>query len=82
MSEANCAGPSGSAFPWMMRPLDEWSICGMNHYHLSGQKRLFVSMTKDGRCITEEGTDDQYLWNRLWRKATSEPNDKLNSETA
>lgn len=42
----------------------------MNHYHVNGQKRLFVAMTKDGRCIVEEGADDKYLWNRLWRKAT------------
>lgn len=56
--------------PWKMKPLDEWSIVGMNHYHVAGERFLFVSMTKDGRCITEEGKDDEYLWNRLWRKAT------------
>jgi len=58
--------------PWLMKPLDEWSIVGMNHYHVDGQRRLFVAMTKDGCCITEEGRDDQYLWNRLWHKATAE----------
>lgn len=58
--------------PWKMRPLDEWSIVGMNHYHINGEKFLFVAMTKDGRCITEKGPDDEYLWNRLWHKA-SEP---------
>ena len=52
-----------------MKPLDDWSIVGMNHYHVNGQKRLFVAMTKDGRCITEEGADVQYLWNRLCHKA-------------
>jgi hypothetical protein len=56
--------------PWREKPLDEWSIVGMNHYHVDGEKRLFVAMTKDGRCITEEGVDDKYLWNRLWHKAT------------
>jgi len=30
---------------------------------------LFVSMVKNGKCITEEGKDDEYLWNRLWWKA-------------
>jgi len=59
--------------PWKMKPLDEWSIVGMNHYHVDGgERRLFVAMTKDGRCITEEGPDDKYLWNRLWSKAVFE----------
>lgn len=56
--------------PWKAKPLDEWSIVGMNHYHVDGQRRLFVAMTKNGRVIQEEGPDDVYLWNRLWRKAT------------
>jgi hypothetical protein len=56
-------------FPWQQRPLDSWSIVGMNHYHVAGKRFLFVAMTKDGVCITEEGLDDQYLWNRLWHKA-------------
>lgn len=55
--------------PWKQSPLDTWSICGMNHYHIHGQKFLFVAMTKDGKCITEEGKDDEYLWNRLYHKA-------------
>ena len=55
--------------PWQQPPLDEWSICGMNHYHVGACKFLFVSMVKDGACITEEGEDDKYLWNRLWHKA-------------
>jgi hypothetical protein len=55
--------------PWTQKPLDEWAIVGMNHYHVNGQRLLFVAMTKDGRCIHEEGADDTYLWNRLWRKA-------------
>ncbi len=56
--------------PWLMAPLDEWSIVGMNHYSVGGERRLFVAMTKDGRCIVEEGRDDDYLWNRLWHKAS------------
>lgn len=55
--------------PWQMKPLDEWSIVGMNHYRINGERRLFVAMTKDGACIVEEGGDDQFLWNRLWHKA-------------
>ena len=56
--------------PWMMKPLDEWSIVGMNHYHVNGERRLFVAMTKDGKCIADEGPDDSYLWDRLRRQAT------------
>ena len=54
------------------KPLDEWSIVGMNHYHLSGQVRLFVAMVKGGRCIHEEGSDDKDLWERLRVKAINE----------
>lgn len=60
--------------PWQKRaPLDEWSIVGMNHYRdRNGERLLYVSMVKDGRCITEEGKDDEYLWNKLWHKATAQ----------
>ena len=58
--------------PWQYGVLKEWSICGMNHYHVNGEKFLFVSMVKDGKCIIEEGKDDEYLWNRLWHKAEQE----------
>jgi hypothetical protein len=57
--------------PWQQGPLDQWAICGMNHYHVAGKRYLFVSMTKGGKCITEEGADDEYLWNRLWHKAVA-----------
>ena len=57
--------------PWKIKPLNEWSIVGMNHYHVNGERRLFVAMTKAASCIVEEGTDDQFLWNRLWHKATA-----------
>lgn len=55
--------------PWEHGALAQWAICGMNHYHVAGVRFLFVSMTKGGRCITEEGKDDHYLWNRLLHKA-------------
>ena len=58
-------------FPWLMKPLDEWSICGMNHYNIAGEKFLFVSMVKNCVCITEEGNDNEYLWKRLWHKANA-----------
>lgn len=56
--------------PWAVKPLSEWSICGMNHYFVDGNKRLFVAMTKNGRCIVEEGQESVCLWNRLRKKAT------------
>ena len=58
--------------PWTQKPIDEWAIVGMNHYHLSGERRLFVAMTKGDRCIVEEGKDDEDLWNRLWHKAVAQ----------
>ena len=57
--------------PWLRSILRDWSIVGMNHYHVDGKRRLFVALTKDGYCIVEEGPDDVYLWNRLLRKAQS-----------
>jgi len=56
--------------PWQEKPLSEWAICGMNHYHVGGERFLFVSMVKDGKCITEEGKDDEHLWSRIRIKAT------------
>jgi hypothetical protein len=58
-----------SVLPWKLPPLNEWSIVGMNHYRLGGEKRLFVSMTKDSRCIIEEGKDNDELWMRLRQQA-------------
>lgn len=58
--------------PWLQKPLDEWTIVGMNHYFVDGKRKLFVAMVKGDRCIKEEGDDDVYLWNRLWHKATEE----------
>ena len=58
--------------PWLQSPLDELDIVGMNHYHIAGEKMLFVAMTKNGRCITEEGPDDNDLWSRLRHKARVE----------
>lgn len=58
--------------PWLMKPLDEWSIVGLNHYSVNGERQLFVAMTKDGHCVQEEGPEDQYLWNRLWHKAIAQ----------
>lgn len=55
--------------PWKRYPLKTWSICGMNHYHVNGEKFLFVSMTKNNKCIVSEGKDSKELWNDLRIKA-------------
>lgn len=51
--------------PWQKLPLSKWAICGMNHYHIDGEKFIFVSMVKDGKCITQEGVDNWVIWNNL-----------------
>ncbi len=58
--------------PWQYLPLSDWSICGMNHYHIKGEKFLFVSMVRDGKCITAEGKDDENLWQKLRSDAVKE----------
>lgn len=55
--------------PWKEGVLACWNICGMNHYHINGGKRLFVSMTRRDKCIVEEGEDNVELWNQLIKKA-------------
>lgn len=51
--------------PWKMKPLDEWSIVGMNHYRFEGERWLFVAMAKEGRLIQAEALDDEFIWIRL-----------------
>jgi hypothetical protein len=55
--------------PWRRGVLACWAICGMNHYHVAGQRRLFVSMTRFGNCITAEGPDGPEVWADLERAA-------------
>lgn len=55
--------------PWMHPDLIEWSIVGMNHYRVSGMRRLFVAMSLDGRLIKAEGLDTMELWEELRRQA-------------
>jgi len=51
--------------PWNKPPLNEWSMVGMNHYFVNGQRHLFVAMVKDGRCIKAEGVDEQQVFAAL-----------------
>jgi hypothetical protein len=57
------------SFPWKSHRLADWSIVGMNHYRQNGERRLFVSMEWNGRCIKAEGRDTGVLWAELERKA-------------
>jgi hypothetical protein len=59
--------------PWLRHELKAWSIVGMNHYHVGGERRLYVSMTWQRRiCITAEGPDGPEVWDDLARQATRE----------
>lgn len=55
--------------PWMTGYLKDFSIVGMNHYHVNGGRYVFVAMAQGSKLIKEEGKDDVYLWNRLANKA-------------
>jgi len=66
--------------PWQQSVLSSWSIVGMNHYFVNGDKRLFVGMVKGDRFIKEEGIDSQYLWNRLCHKAMEIDNQPFKSD--
>lgn len=63
------AAPPIPMLPWNHPALRAWSIVGMNHYHLEGQRRLFVAMTKEGRCIKAEGVDEAWVFERLIAQA-------------
>ena len=58
-----------NVMPWKESLLDQWSISSMYHYYAGDKKFLYVSMVRDDKCITVDGEDDKYLWNRLWHKA-------------
>jgi hypothetical protein len=51
--------------PWQHPDLLAWAIVGMNHYHVNGQRMLFVAMTCANTCITAEGLDGPQVWERL-----------------
>lgn len=55
--------------PWQHPDLDGWSIVGMNHYHMRGERLLFVAMAKDRACIKIEGSDGEALWKDLQLQA-------------
>jgi hypothetical protein len=53
------------AVPWNHPALDGWAIVGMNHYHVEGERRLFVAMTRRGRCIVAEGAEESTVFWKL-----------------
>lgn len=52
-------------YPWNQGALRSWQICGMNHYQVDGERRLFVSMTRQNLCIKAEGADEHQLFLEL-----------------
>jgi hypothetical protein len=58
-------------YPWQDGVLNVWDIVGMNHYHVQGQKHLFVAMTRFDHirgkqlCIKAEGRDEQIVFRDL-----------------
>lgn len=55
--------------PWSESPLSTFSIVGMNHYHANGGRRLFVAMTRFGKCIKAEGADEREVFADLLKQA-------------
>lgn len=56
-------------FPWNYHPLDEWSIVGMNHYHVDGVRHLFVAMSKGSRIIKAESSQEMDVFDSLMKQA-------------
>ncbi len=55
-----------SPLPWLLPPLNRFSIVGMNHYHVNGRRHLFVAMIgPSGYCIKAEGADEQDVFRQL-----------------
>jgi len=61
--------PTHIQMPWNIDALKEWSIVGMNHYSIGGEKRLFVAMTLEGICIKAEGADERAVFEKLAQEA-------------
>jgi hypothetical protein len=63
-----------SEMPWDRVELRGWSIVGMNHYHVNGERHLYVAMTdRHRRCIQAEGSNESYVWKTLARYAFNMP---------
>lgn len=62
-------GASAAPLPWQALAAEGWAIVGMNHYRQGGEKHLFCSMARHGRCITAEGTDERGVFEDLQAQA-------------
>lgn len=70
-------------YPWQAVELDGWSVIALNHFHVNGARYLYVAMNNGmGKCIVEQGTEDDFLWQRLRQKAqiSTQDEDGRNSE--
>lgn len=56
--------PDKFLYPWESEALLEWSIVGMNHFTVLGERFLYVAMTKNDKCIYVEGKDHS-IWDEL-----------------
>lgn len=65
--------------PWNGPDLRGWAIVGMNHYHVEGERRLFVAMTMGDRCIKAEGPNEVGVFNDLTRAALAPKEDEGSS---
>lgn len=53
-------------YPWNHDYLKDYSIVGMNHYHVKGTKHLFVAMVGPlSHFIKAEGEDESEVWEKL-----------------
>jgi hypothetical protein len=62
------------SMPWDFPSFSGWEIVGMNHYHMKGERRLYVAMIKTGTnyCIQADGDNgdtDREVWEHLAAQA-------------
>ena len=56
--------------PWKHPDLVDWSIVGMNHYYVNGnRRRIFIAIVRDNYCVKVEGQDISATWEELRLKA-------------
>ena len=55
--------------PWDRPGLAGWSIVGMNHYTVDGERRLFVAMVRGTLCVRAEGAVESRVFDDLAARA-------------
>lgn len=66
---SRAGGASAAPLPWQTLSAEGWAIVGMNHYRQGGERHLFCSMARHGRCITAEGSDERAVFEDLQAQA-------------